>query len=109
MKLEREGLRTHFMLLAGVIWPNKVLSSKIATYAVSVSSGLSVAVPKYSFPSDCASWFSFAVEVEAGALAELVGEELEEAEAEDTDVAWLLADVKSYPFTLGLRAKARLT
>ena len=37
---------THFMLLAAVIWPNIALSLRIAVYAVSLSSPLSVAVPK---------------------------------------------------------------
>ena len=45
------------MLFAGVICPNSLLLSRIAVYAVSVSSLLSVAVPKYFFPMPCASEF----------------------------------------------------
>ena len=56
------------MLFPGVICPNIVASSKIAVYAVSESSGLSVAEPKYSLPTDFASVCSLAVEVEDGAL-----------------------------------------
>lgn len=67
--LASRGRRTHFMLFAGVIWPNIVLSSRIAVYAVSVSSGLSVAVPKYSFPAAFATVCSLAVDVEAEPLA----------------------------------------
>ena len=37
---------THFMLFPGVICPNSLLWLSFATYAVSVSSGLSVALPK---------------------------------------------------------------
>ena len=45
-KHNEHGEHTHFMLLAGVIWPNMVPSLRIAVYAASVSSLLSVAVPK---------------------------------------------------------------
>lgn len=44
----------------GVIWPNSVLSERIAVYEVSVSSLLSVALPKYSHPFALASVFSWA-------------------------------------------------
>ena len=37
---------THFMLFAAVICPNIALSLRMAVYAVSLSSPLSVAVPK---------------------------------------------------------------
>ena len=40
------SVASHFMLFAGVIWPNSSLLSRIAVYAVSESSPLSVAVPK---------------------------------------------------------------
>ena len=60
--------RTHFMLLAGVIWPNMLASSKIAVYAVSESSLLSVAVPKYSLPFALASEFNSPVCAGGGVL-----------------------------------------
>ena len=65
------------MLLAGVICPNMVLSSKMLMYDWSVSSELSVAVPKYSFPFDLARRFSLACEVDTVSLAEVVGVKLE--------------------------------
>ena len=45
-----DGL-THFMLLAGVIWPNMVPSLRMAVYAASVSSLLSVA------EADMRAWY----------------------------------------------------
>lgn len=51
-----------------------MLSLKIETYAVSVSSGLSVAEPKYSFPAAFATVFSFAVEVAPGRPPDNVGD-----------------------------------
>lgn len=42
------------MLFPGVIWPNSLLSLRMATYGASLSSPLSVADPKYSFPLDFA-------------------------------------------------------
>ncbi len=43
------------MLFPGVICPNSLLSLRIATYGASLSSPLSVADPKYSFPLDFAT------------------------------------------------------
>ena len=84
--------RTHFILLPGVIWPNIAPSSRIASYAVSVSSGLSVAVPKYNLPFDVASVCSLTVDVDAGLLAEDDAEDevaLEALEPEAVVVTWL--------------------
>ena len=44
-------MHTHFMELAGVICPNSALLSRMAVYAASESSPLSVAVPKYFLPA----------------------------------------------------------
>lgn len=57
------------MLFPGVICPKYVLSLRIARYAASVNSGLSVAEPKYFFPAVCATVLDFAVEVEVGRAA----------------------------------------
>ena len=61
------------MLFAGVSWPNSMLLSRIAVYAVSESSGLSVALPKYFFPAVFASAFKPAVELGVVAPVVLVG------------------------------------
>ena len=57
-KVQWGSLLTHFILFPGVICPNSDELLRTATYAVSVSSGLSVAEPKYSFPADFAMEFS---------------------------------------------------
>lgn len=87
---QQHRVLAYFILLAGVIWPNIVLSSRIAVYPVSESSLLSVAVPKWSFPFDLASWLSLAAEVGAP-LGAVEVEECDEGGgdgAEETEVAW---------------------
>lgn len=65
--------RTHFMPFAGVIWPNILKSSSISKYAVSLSSTLLVAVPKYSLRAAKAARFNSdgvaAVEESLGGVA----------------------------------------
>ncbi len=51
------------MLLPGVIWPNSLLLERSVTYTESESSGLSVALPKYSLPFALASVCKPAVEL----------------------------------------------
>ena len=63
MMIEVEWRHTHFMLFPGVIWPNSLVFCKPATYAESDSSGLSVALPKYSLPACFASVCRPAVEL----------------------------------------------
>lgn len=65
--------RTHFMLLVAVVCPNRVLSSKMETYVEFGKSLLSTALPKYSFPIDCAREFSLAVDVDTGVEAAATG------------------------------------
>lgn len=69
-------------------------SSKMAVYAVSVSSGLSVAVPKYSLPLDLARVCSLTVDVDEELLAELVWDG--EPGAEETEEAWLCAKSENH-------------
>ena len=54
---------THFILLPGVIWPNSLEFERTVTYALSESSGLSVALPKYSLPAAFARVSKPAVEL----------------------------------------------
>lgn len=49
-----------FMPLAGVSWPNSFVSDRIERYWLLVSSLVSVAVPKYTFPAFWASILSWA-------------------------------------------------
>ena len=70
----REVAPTHFILFAAVIWPNIWLLSRIAVYAVVVSSGLSVALPRYSLPACLARACKPAtLAVEPGRFASMVG------------------------------------
>jgi hypothetical protein len=69
---EDQRVRAHFILLAAVICPNIALLSKTAVYAASVSSELSVAVPKYFHPMAFAAEFSLVVDVPEGRVAAAV-------------------------------------
>lgn len=60
------SVASHFILFPGVICPKYAAWSRIAVYAVSVSSGLSVALPKYNFPAALATVLVNAVEVPMG-------------------------------------------
>lgn len=52
--------------LTGVICPNSLILLKVATYGASVSSGLSVADPKYFLPAALATRASPALDVPVG-------------------------------------------
>lgn len=70
------SIASHFMLFPGVIWPNCAVLLRSARYGASVSSPLSVAEPKYSFPAALAATSRPMVEV-AVAVALLNVAELE--------------------------------
>jgi hypothetical protein len=64
-------LHTHFILLAGVIWPNMPELARIVVYWLVERSPLSTAVPKYFLPAALAALLSGVVDVPVGSPPEL--------------------------------------